>query len=294
VGPQRSSLRSTSARYSFPRSARLAEERAARLGEETPGPGLYDYASALKGVSVVMGTARSDRGSVATSGKHQQEQSHARDDEYEDDVPDTGRFRFNAPPRPTFGHEERGGKVMDSELLRSCPDHGYGTNSPGLVYSPDDSRVRPRSAPSFTMRKREAAANQQRSSTPSKVAPGSYAGAREDAIGVQRTSRRRSASASSFGRADRFSAPKSASGTLTDECYSAPSDFGDPRTGRRSSASHATFGKSTREAASRAGVRRSAGDRPVGAKISRPNLPHPPVAPRKEILRYGDNLSKPA
>lgn len=262
-----------------------------------PGPGDYAPASALKhGVSAVIGTA----GSVMHTKPYQDRERDGLDEPQEEasigSIPDSGRFRFNAPPRMTFGHEERGAKAAsaDSEYLRECPSHGYGQNSPGFIYSPDDRRVRPRSAPSYTMRRRQGdGIAQQRSSTPAKVAPNSYPRAREDAIGVQRSSRRRTSSASSFGRADRFAAPKHANGGLTDECMPVRSDFGDARTSRRGSGRHATFGSATREGTTRAGVSRAAGDRPVSANISRPRLPHPPVAPRQELIRYGDNLGTP-
>lgn len=294
IGPQRNSLRPNSARMAFARSRRFEEERSS---QETPGPGVYDYASALKGVSAVIGTAGSvmhARGRPASGRRTpDQDQDEARVEEADAEIPDSGRYRFNAPPRATFGYEERGGKVMDSEYLRACPTHGYGENGPGFVYQPDDRRVRPRSAPSYTIPgRRDKGGMPQRSSTPAKVAPNSYPGAKEDAIGVQRTSKRRTASASSFGRADRFPAPKPASGGLSDECMAVRSDFGDPRTGKRASGSHACFGSATREGTARAGVSRGAGDRPISAKLGKQNLPHPPVAPRQELIRYGDNWDK--
>lgn len=289
IGTQHNSLRQTSARHAFSRSARFGEDH--RPDEDTPGPGGYECGALSAGPSVVIGTARSApvRSAPCTEPDPQ--------DDYEAAIPDSGRFRFNAPPRAVFGQSnqaERGGKMMDTEFLRACPQSGYGQNSPGLVYSPDDKRVRPRSAPSYTIRNsRKAETSQKRSATPTKVAPNSYPGAREEAIGAQRNSRRRTASASSFGRAERFPAPKPASGGVSEDCMNIPrSDFGDRRVGARGSGSHATFGRATRDGAARTTVSRAAGDRPVSANLSRPRIPHPPVAPRQEIIRFGDNFSK--
>jgi len=287
IGAQRNSLRPTSARFSFSSRPRFPEERSS---QDTPGPGDYQYPSVFRGpspamdpsfhgVSAVIGTA----GSSVNSRHEEQDTVH----EPEVAVPDSARLKFNAPPRATFGKEERMGKAMDFESLRACPDHGYGSNSPGLIYSPHERPARPRSAPGYTIRGRKAqGATQKRSSTPTKVAPNSYPGAREDAIGVQRTSRRRTASASSFGRADRFPAPKPASGTCTEECMNVRSAFGDQRSGQRASGVHVGFGSARREGTAHAAANREA---QAGDKL---NLPHPPLAPRQEILRYGDNLGK--
>jgi len=286
IGPQSSSLRPSSAKYSFPRSARLSEaEEKCRL--DLPGPGEYDYSTGLtSGVSAIMGTARS---APAHTSRRHNESDYKENFDPEASVPDASKFKFHAPPRPTFGNASaRERRVMDCELLRACPDHGYGDHSPGLIYTPDHDRVRPRSAPHYSMRKRPTAGGHQRQTTPAKVGPSSYPGAKDDAIGVQRDSRRRTASASSFGRASRFAVPKPAAGCVSEECKSVRSDFGDRRTGARGSGRQATFGKASRDGTSRA-VR---GERQVGAGLSRPKLPHPPVAPRQELLRYGDNLGK--
>lgn len=287
IGLQRNSLRPTSSRYSFPKSARLAEEKSC---QDTPGPGIYNYPSALSSVSVVMGTARSRR-SESTPYRDQ-------DQECGDDletIPDSSRYRFGAPPRPTFGCSERGGKVMDTEFIRACgADHeGYGANGPGFIYSPDDKYTRPRSAPAYTLRGRQADKAPKRCSTPTKVAPNSYPGARQDAIGVQHSSRRRTARASSFGRAERFPAPKPAAGDVSEDCMGVRSSFGSRCAGSRRTCSHGTFGRATREGTARATATRSDGDKAIHANLSRQRLPHPPLAPRQEILRYGDNHQKP-
>lgn len=291
IGHQRSSLRPSSARCSFSRSARFQDERSCR---ESPGPAVYDYPSALRSArSAVMGTAHSARSSRPSQDRHTG--SRDRVQEPDTSVPDSGRgigSKFRAPPRPTFGYAARGGQVMDTEFRRACPDHGYGADGPGFVYSPDHESVRPKSAPSYTIPGRKEAGTRTRSSTPAKVAPGSYPGARENAIGPQRTSQRRSASASTFGRADRFAAPKPASGGVTDECMDPRSDFGDPRNGTRASGRHASFGYASREGTAHAGISRGPGDRPVSSGLGSRRLPHPPVAPRQELLRYGDNLDK--
>merc|ERR1719353_2578162 len=79
-----------------------------------------------------------------------------------EDVTDNNTSRFSTPGRAVFGKEERDTKAMDFETMRSCPQSRYGEASPGLVYEPDDRRTRPRSAPSFTMRRRQAEASESR------------------------------------------------------------------------------------------------------------------------------------
>lgn len=273
IGPQRNSLRPNSARFSFGRSA---QKRAEQQGE-TPGPACYECPSVQHSVSAFIGTAVSE--------------SHVKPypypdlvDEPEAAIPDSSEYRFDAPPRQVFGTAERGGKVSDFEYIRACPDHMYGDTGPGFVYTPDDRRTRPRSAPSYSMRKRQDSMARPR--TPAQVAPNSYAGANEEAIGVQRNSRRRTASASSFGRAERFPTQKRAEGGLSAECSSVRSAF-DRRSGRSGGYG---FGTSTRDGSSRTCVSRGAGDRPASANLCRPKLPHPSVAPRQEIIRFNSNM----
>merc|ERR1740133_825678 len=67
-------------------------------------------------------------------------------------IPDSARLRFCNPPRTPFGNASRMGKVMDTEYMKSCPEAGYGESSPGFVYTPDDRKVRPGSAPSYSIR----------------------------------------------------------------------------------------------------------------------------------------------
>lgn len=293
MGAQRNSMRPTSARFSFSSRPRFPDDKQSC---DMPGPGDYDRPSVFRGPtanidqsvysgrSAVIGTA----GAAVDSRREERDKGFER----EASVPDSARLKFNAPPRATFGKEERMGKVMDTEYIRACPDVAYGSNSPGLIYSPHERPARPRSA-GFTMRgRKDQGTVPKRSSTPTKVAPNSYPGAREDAFGVQQSSRRRTASCSSFGRAERFPAPKQASGTVTDDCINPRSDFGDQYSGRRGAGVHAHFGSARREGTTHAGANREA--RPPLATVDRLNLPHPPLAPQKEILRFGDNFSKPS
>jgi len=288
IGTQRNSMRPTSARFSFSSCSRFPDDKQSR---DAPGPGDYDCPSVFRGTTAGMDQSiYSGRSAVIGSARAAVDSRHEEQDrgfEAEASIPDSARLKFNAPPRATFGKEERMGKVMDTEYIRACPDVGYGSNSPGLIYSPHERPARPRSAQGFTMRgRKDQGATPKRSSTPTKVAPNSYPGAREEAIGTQRSSRRRTASCSSFGRAERFPAPKAASGTVTDECINPRSDFGDQRSGRRGAGVHTSFGSARREGTTHAGANREA--------VDRLNLPHPPLAPQKEILRFGDNLSKPS
>jgi hypothetical protein len=173
--------------------------------------------------------------------------------------------------------------------MRSCPQHRYGEISPGLIYQPDDRRARPRSAPSYSMRSRQADAGCQR--TPAKVAPNSYEGAREASIGVQRDSRRRTARASSFSRSDRFPASKLAEGNLAEECKTVPSVFGKPRLGGKGNSGYnATFGTASRYCATNRVARGE--DELTNGRSNRPRMPHPPVAPHPEIIRYGSHFEK--
>jgi len=294
IGAQRNSMRPTSARFSFSSRPRFPEDKQSR---DMPGPADYDCPSVFRvptgrpedqsiysGRSAVIGTA-----GAAVDSRHEERDRGFETEEAS--VLDSARLKFNAPPRATFGKEERMGKVMDTEYIRACPDVSYGSNSPGLIYSPHERPARPRSA-GFTMRgRKDQGATPKRSSTPTKVAPNSYPGAREDAFGVQHTSRRRTSSCSSFGRAERFPATKQASGTGTDDCSNPRSDFGDQRSGRRGAGVHTHFGSARRSYSSGEGTTHAGANREA---VDRLNLPHPPLAPQKEILRFGDNLSKPS
>lgn len=107
-------------------------------------------------------------------------------------------------------------------------------------------------------------------------------------MGIQVNSRKRSGSVSSFGRAERFPAPKPAAGTVSEECMEVRSAFGDQRSGRRGDGVHVGFGKSRREGPAHTGTSREGGGKPNGGL----NLPHPKIATRQELLRFGDNLDK--
>merc|ERR1719375_1763467 len=101
-----------------------------------PGPGDYECPSVFRsrstgsrcsteqgsqGVSTIIGTAPRDvsigagASSVNSRTPRTEEPDTCRFHEPEAAVPDSARLKYNAPPRSTFGKEERMGKVMDSE-----------------------------------------------------------------------------------------------------------------------------------------------------------------------------------
>lgn len=208
---------------------------------------------------------------------------------------DPSLLKYSAAVRTVFGSEARSPHaVTNAEYLRSSPEAGHLRTSPGPVYDPDDRPARPRSAgPSWSMRGRrrgpdgaaEKFGPRPRSSggTSSLVGPSTYhAGA--GAMGPQLESRRKTARASSFGRASRFPTSKPAGGQMIDECKSIGSQFGAGPQCRRSSS--ATFGSATRDQQQRVRLCRRGTDYGLNAYICQPNIAVPNIAPRKEIIRF--------
>lgn len=284
LGQQRSSMRPSSARYSFGRGAPRGDNSVCR---ESPGPAVYSTAQAQ---------AIAAAAPAAFFGTAPQIQSY-RPYPYPN-IDDCSPVKVDcvlpSSKRAVFGREERGAEVTDPDLVRRCPETKYGKDGPGFVYNPDyrstcsgssrSGRPRPLSAPSYSMRGR-AASSQQERAQPS-AAPNSYES--EAALGVQRDSRRKTGRASSFGRAERFAPPREAEGQLTAECLSSRSSLGGYQVGRyrERRPPSATFGSSTREASSKSSLCRGAGDQPPAARLGPPRLPHPTVAAHKELLRY--------
>lgn len=285
LGHQRSSMRPSSARYSIGRSpiACQVEEK------ETPGPLSYSKAPHLcTGVpAAIFGDAQRDDGI-------------ARPYPYPD-VDDLGIIDVSKvrprPARAVIGQEERGGRIIDPELLRTCPEARYGHDGPGPKYEPNyrsascgansitGRRQRPSSAPIFTRSGRRAP----KQDVHPDVGPDSYK-TDESGFGQQRDSRRRTSRSSSFSRSDRFAPPRRAQGDLAAECALAASTVGRDEAGRASMRrpASATFGSSTRESSGRTMLCTTAGDRPRSAAFNHPpRLPHPTVAPQRDVVRWG-------
>jgi len=278
LGPQRSSMRPSSARYSFGRGGRSGNSS---VRGETPGPAAYRVAeAAASGVPTAF---------FGTGVQNEVAKPYQYPDVVEGEV--TTDFVQPAAPCAVFGTEERGTHVVDPELVRNCPECRLGQAGPGFVYTPNDRSAsrgrRPQSAPSYTIPKRGTALHQkeQQARSPAEVGPNSYRS--EGAIGVQRDSRRKTCRSSSFSRSDRFPQPREAQGNASAECAPRPSSLGSSEAGKHKQrrAPSAGFGTSTRECASRARLCRGAADRPPSARLGRPNLPHPRLAPQREVIR---------
>uniref|UniRef100_A0A7S4V6F9 Uncharacterized protein n=1 Tax=Alexandrium monilatum TaxID=311494 RepID=A0A7S4V6F9_9DINO len=272
-----SSLRPSSARYSFARSSRDAELPV--RSEETPGPATYDlsdYPAALSQAAAFVGTAPRTTGVPRPC-----EQANVDSQDPMEPFPDSSDFRYRAPPSTVFGTEAKDAGVTP-DLVRVNPEWRYGQTGPGFIYTPNERKARPSSAPAYSI-PRQASRSRVPSPSAAKVSPQSYY-AEEPALGVQRDSRRRTRPASSFGRAGRFPATKKAEGQATAECKTVDSSFGGGGSQRKTPC--ATFGSATRESSARARNCRVASDRGPGERMGPPRMPHPQVAPRKEILRF--------
>mmetsp|Transcript_58063 Transcript_58063/g.138149 ORF Transcript_58063/g.138149 Transcript_58063/m.138149 type:complete len:302 (+) Transcript_58063:111-1016(+) len=276
-GSQRSSLRASSARYSFPRSSRSCEDAGAG-----PGPALYDVGSAAdKHIpSATFGLAARDLDGVEA---HQndfvgQEPSQ----EYQFDS------RYLRSARAVFDKAPRDAMAADLEYLRASPDHAYLREGPGFIYNPDGTKASGRRTPGYTMPRASSRRSSSVSSTPAGVAPGVY-GTAEQAFGPQCNSRRSSARASSFGRAARFAGPKQASGGVNEESRTPlRSSFAPPsRVSKHKKAPSASFGTASRGLGSAAGFPDKSS---VAAKLGPAKMPHPVLPTRHEALRYDSDM----
>jgi len=280
MGHQRSSLRPSSAQYSVPKGRRPPLD--AKLCRDSPGPGVYDYASALSRATAVIGT-----GPQIEYLKAYPYPDMGREDDPDQAHADAQDYKFPLSARPIFGYEERG-EVKNCETLRHNPEMTFGRDGPGPVYDPDDRLSRPHSAPSFTMRQRTRPESA-RGRTPPEVSPSTYQprGA-ERALGRQLDSRRKTARSSSFSRSDRFGVVKAAAGGVSEECAPMRSSFGSQCNARARSAPRIGFGSSTRDSSARSLNSRGTGA-PAG-RMGPPRLPHPALAPQKELVRFGSSV----
>jgi len=281
LGPQRLSVRPSSAKYSFGRCAR----RASLVGSQaTPGPAAYDAQASKESVPAAF---------FGYAAQHE----FARPYPYPDLQEKAANLDFVQPASQcaVFGREARDNEVVDLDIVRSNPESRYGRESPGLLYTPDHTKVsrpggRPTSAPAYTIPGRSSKARlREPSRTPETVAPNSYQAA-ECTLGAQllADSRKRSSRSCAFGRASRFPATREASGQLASECTRSASTLGSADCGRHRQrrAPAACFGSAPREGSARARLCRGPADRPPRARMLRPNLPHPPLALLKEQIKY--------
>eukprot|EP00443_Scrippsiella_acuminata_P058059 CAMPEP_0115527734 /NCGR_PEP_ID=MMETSP0271-20121206/83006_1 /TAXON_ID=71861 /ORGANISM="Scrippsiella trochoidea, Strain CCMP3099" /LENGTH=284 /DNA_ID=CAMNT_0002959589 /DNA_START=22 /DNA_END=874 /DNA_ORIENTATION=+ len=213
LGPQRSSLRPSSARYSFGRGGRSGNNS---VSQDTPGPAAYAVAeAAASGVP----TAFFGTGVQIEAAKPYQYPGLVEGEVNMD-------FVQSAAPCTVFGSEERGAQVVDPELVRNCPECRLGKSGPGFVYTPSDRSVsrgrRPSSAPSYSMPGRGTALHQKelQSRSSAQAGPNSYRS--EGALGVQHNSRRTTGRSSSFSRSERFPEPKGAQGQATQSAHQGP------------------------------------------------------------------------
>eukprot|EP00929_Paragymnodinium_shiwhaense_P010766 TRINITY_DN115724_c0_g1_i1.p1 TRINITY_DN115724_c0_g1~~TRINITY_DN115724_c0_g1_i1.p1 ORF type:complete len:341 (-),score=42.92 TRINITY_DN115724_c0_g1_i1:87-1109(-) len=323
-GQQLSSLRPSSARYSFAREARHTVD----VGDpDSPGPGLYVYADALKEASAATICGLQKRDNFVRPYQYPEIQENL-----DEPVPDSARLRFRAPAGTIFGTEARftadgTPAYCDPSLVKNCPGSRLGREGPGPAYHPDHWKARPSSAPTYSMgRARHSRTPQQHgigdrigSSRENSVLgsargvagggqpvqPMSARSARSSSCHSERTleadrrstigrpqveSRRRTGRASSFGTSCRFGPVKQATNSSSDDQYVADSSFGaharaaSRSNSRRRVGSAATFGRGTRD------VRSRLTDTPPPAdQVMRPpRLPHPVIPPQKEILRYNE------
>lgn len=305
-----SSLRRNSARSAFSHASRgLVSPRRGGSGQHvrapaaaSPGPACYDVShskstcsSSSRPTSAVIGKAPrtgylkpyaypdvgvTEEAAQSPSGR----------------PPKPPEKKCSSAPRATFGRAAAradGAAGLDLELARACPQASYGQDSPGFIYTPAE---RPRSAPASFPRavgarsgapprngKWSTSASPSAAGTPPTVSPASSKA--DSAFGPQRNSRRRSSSASSFGRAQRFPVSRDpADGELTSECKADRAPIG-----RRSSS--VTFGSAPRECDlgrphSGYGRAKSGNASDCVGSVSRPRLYHPPIPPQTVLLHY--------
>lgn len=285
LGHQRSSIRPTSASFSIGRSP-----RACLLGEkELPGPACYSKAPHIcTGVpAAIFGDAPKDNGIY---------RPYSYPDVDDLSVIDVSSV-LPVSARAVIGREERGGRIIDPGLLRMCPEARYGHDGPGPKYEPNfrsvssgvnsitGRRQRPSSAPIIPRSGRGAPKQDEHP----EVAPNSYR-TEDSGFGHQRVSHRRTSRSSSFSRSDRFAPPRRAQGELAAECTRAASTVGRDEAGRSNMRRppSASFGSSTREGSASRRTCPAAGDKHrSGPCLHPPRLPHPVVAPQRDLVRWG-------
>jgi hypothetical protein len=274
IGHQASSLRPSSAGFSFGRSSR---SRLADAGKDSPGPVYLTPEAIGSAPTSVFGTAS------ARAPNHYPYPPSSVDLLRSARSVDHADLKFPSARGTVFGTEMRG-DVKNAEVLRNSPEAGYGKAGPGFVYNPNDKPARPKSAPVYTMRARTPI-HQNRSSTPNRVAPNSYRS--EVAIGVQHESKKKTAPRSTFSRSDRFGKSKESSGDVSMQTAPIISCFGNQKVSGFKSQPSAGFGSATRESRGKSGNHCSGKDGGPAGRMGPPRMPHPKTAPIKEQIRFG-------
>merc|ERR1719230_1704360 len=174
IGEQPSSMRPSSARFSFGTSTRDQRKNLAlpefkntdvdRLGRETPGA-VYDLPNTV-GMAPTMVFPTGPR--VAENAKKYPDSSV----DLAFATVDSQRVKYENPRHAVFGTEARD-EIKNSEILVRHPQAGMLKESPGCIYDPDDTCARPRSAPLWTMRPKTPVQGS-RPQTGERVGPNSY------------------------------------------------------------------------------------------------------------------------
>lgn len=290
IGEQVSSMRPSSARYSFGTSTRQNRMNLAmpefkysdvdRLGRETPGA-VYDLPAAV-------GTAPT---TVFGTGPRVADHSTRYPDSSVDlafATVDSQKVKYPTARNFLFGTEARD-EIKNAEILKRHPQAGMLKESPGCIYDPDDTRARPMSAPLWTMRPKTPI-QASRPQTSERVGPNSYRA--QEAIGTQPLSTKKTGRASSFSRAARFpTSRRDGDGDGGGE-GPPPSSMGRQVDGRFKSQPCCGFGSGTRDKRSRTAYLQVQKDMGPRGNMAPPHLEHPRVARQQEIIRYGSNRPK--
>lgn len=292
IGEQPSSMRPSSARYSFGTSTRADRTRVAiphtrgnakkddvdRIGRTSPGA-IYDIPEMLgRAPTNVFGTQPRE-----TTARYQYPDSST-DLSY--GVVDSQKVKFRSARRAVMGTEPRD-EIRNAEILARDPDAGKLKESPGAIYEPDDTKARPNSAPLWTMRPKTPI-NEGRTATGTRVGPNSYR--TQEAIGPQVSSKKKTARSSSFGRASRFPTTKKQTGGADDG--DAISSMGRQVNGRYKSHPSCSFGSSTREHTARTAFLQVAKDMGPRGKMAPPRVEHPNIAPQREFIDFGSKTPR--
>jgi len=283
---QTSSMRPSSAKYTFPRQARTGTS-GCLSGQVTPGPADYDAAVKRKSSAAVFGTAAKQaelwRMAAARAGIGCSSLDQAPCDGKE--------LKFPSAASAVFGTQERWGN--NAPLVQNNPESGKLQDGPGVLYNPDYRKVRPRSAPAYSMGPRTRPAKVDSLEANADFYMGTHSTTPTASLGTRQrvTSRLRSAPAARFGAAPRFPPQRLAAGEASAECQAAdPALYGGcsgarPARQRRGCQSKhrrapsATFGSGPRQA-------RTSTLCEAQTSLGRVQITHPRVPPQKELLRY--------
>lgn len=276
IGPQASSLRPSSAGYSFGRASR---DRIKEHGKDSPGPVYLIPEGIGSAPTSVFGSG------PARSPNHYPYPPSSVDLLRSARSVDHADLKFPSARGTIFGTEMRG-DIKNAAVLAHSPEAGYGKSGPGFVYNPNDKSARPKSAPVYTMRQRTPIMHN-RPQTPNRVGPNSYRA--ETAIGVQRDSKKKTAPRSTFSRSDRFGRQQESMGDVSMQTAPIISCFGNQKVSGFKSGPSVGFGTATRESRGKAGNHVSAKDGGPAGRMGPPRMPHPKTAPIKEQIRFGFN-----